>query len=111
MGLFDMFKGGASSAGIAHGELASALKAGACALIDVREPHEFAAGHVPGSHNMPLSRFDAARLPGDRAVVLICRSGARSASALARARACGRRDVRHYRGGVIGWSREGGELV
>ena len=80
-------------------------------LIDVREPDEFKSGHVPGSQNMPLSRFDPAKLPSDRPVALICRSGARSASALARARASGRNDVRHYRGGVIGWSREGGEIV
>jgi rhodanese-related sulfurtransferase len=111
MGLFDIFKGGASNDEIAYADLVAALEANACSLIDVREPHEFEAGRVPGSQNMPLSRFDAARLPTDRAVVLICRSGARSAGALARARASGRNDVRHYRGGVIGWSREGGELV
>ncbi len=93
MGLFDMFKGGAASPAdeIAHDDLAAALEANSCVLIDVREPHEFKSGCVPGSQNMPLSRFDAARLPKDRMVVLICRSGARSGSALARPRAVGTR--------------------
>ena len=111
MGLFDIFKGGASADEIAHDDLVTALETNACVLVDVREPNEFQSGRVPGSQNMPLSRFDAGRLPNDRTVVLICRSGARSAGALARARASGRNDVRHYRGGVIGWTREGGELV
>jgi rhodanese-related sulfurtransferase len=113
MGLFDLFRGSGPSSDdeIPHDELAAALQAKTCALIDVREPHEFAAGRVPGSQNLPMSRFDAARLPKDRPVVLICRSGARSASALIRARASGHADVRHYRGGVMGWARSGGKLV
>ena len=43
---------------IAHDELAAALKSEACVLVDVREPHEFSAGHIAGAINMPLSRFD-----------------------------------------------------
>jgi rhodanese-related sulfurtransferase len=113
MGLFDFLRGGGLSTAdeIPHAELAEALQGKALVLVDVREPGEFAAGHVPGSSNMPLSRFDAARLPKDMAVVLICRTGGRSASALSRARAQGRPDIRHYRGGVMGWARAGGKLV
>jgi rhodanese-related sulfurtransferase len=96
---------------VAHDELVEAIKAKSCALIDVREPHEFHAGHVPGSVNMPLSRFDPEHLPAGKPIVLICRSGTRSASALARTRAAGRGDARHYVGGVLGWQRAGGELV
>ena len=111
MGLFDMFKGGGGADEAPHDELVAALKENSCALIDVREPHEFAAGRVPGSHNLPLSRFDVAQLPKDRPVVLICRSGMRSGQALAKARAAGRSDIRHYRGGVMGWTGAGGKLV
>ena len=110
MGLLNLFKGRASDE-ISFEELAAALAAGAVRLIDVREPAEFAAGHVEGARNMPLSRFDPATLPADRPLALICRSGGRSAQALARARACGRSDARHYRGGVVGWARRGGRLV
>ena len=96
---------------VPHDDLVEAVKARTCALIDVREPHEFHAGHVPGSVNMPLSRFNPEHLPAGKPIVLICRSGTRSASALARARAAGRGDARHYIGGVVGWQRSGGELV
>jgi len=50
-------------------------------------------------------------LPDGKPVVLICRSGVRSATAMQRARAAGVAEIRHYRGGVIGWANEGGELV
>ena len=101
---------GANREEIGHDELAEALQSKSCMLVDVREAHEFLAGHVPGSVNHPLSGFDPQRLPADEPVVLICGSGKRSASALARARAAGLTAVRHYPGGVIGWRREGGQL-
>jgi rhodanese-related sulfurtransferase len=96
---------------IAHEELAAALRSDACVLVDVREPQEFSAGHIAGAINMPLSSFDSSRLPDGKAVVLVCRSGARSASALSRTRAAGHGNIRHYRHGVIGWTNAGGALV
>jgi len=111
MGLFDMFKGGGSTDEISHDDLVGALQAKSVALVDVREPGEYAAGHVEGAVNFPLSGFDAKRLPKGKPVVLICRSGARSAQALAKARGAGLSDIRHYRGGCMGWSSAGGKLV
>ena len=114
MGLFDMFiRGGGdpSADEIAHDEMVSALESRSLTLVDVREPHEFTRGHVPGAHNMPMSRFDPKRLPHGKPVVLICHSGVRSASALARARAAGHANVRHYRGGMMSWHRAGGAIV
>jgi rhodanese-related sulfurtransferase len=103
-------RAGADPGEIAHEEIAEALKSKSCILVDVREPHEFSAGHVPGSVNHPLSRFDPHRLPAGEPVVLICGSGKRSATALSRARDAGLTDVRHYPGGVMGWRREGGQF-
>ncbi len=102
--------GGASATAVDYDETRRALEKGECALIDVREPGEFAAGHVAGSKNMPLSRFDPTKLPADRRVILICLSGARSATAVRQAHAAGRGDVAHYSGGVAGWRRNGGAL-
>jgi rhodanese-related sulfurtransferase len=92
------------------GEFEQAVIADACTVIDVREPHEFAAGHIPDALNMPMSRFDPQELPQGKPVVLVCQSGARSRNALNKARAIGRADVKHYAGGTSGWRSSGGEI-
>jgi rhodanese-related sulfurtransferase len=104
-------RGGANDDEITYGALVKALDDAAVALVDVREPHEFEAGHVEGSELLPLSAFDPERLPRDKPVVLICRSGNRSMTALRAARAAGFEDIWHYKGGALGWEREGGALV
>ena len=93
------------------GELEAAIETGAWTVVDVREPHEFAVGHIPGSINMPLSSFDAKKLPQGKPVVLSCQAGGRSRNALNQARAAGRNDVRHYPGGMNGWRMRGGDVT
>jgi rhodanese-related sulfurtransferase len=88
-----------------------AVGAGVWTVVDVREPHEFAAGHIPNALNLPLSRFDPLELPEGKPVVLICQAGGRSKNALSRARAIGRGDVRHYAGGMNGWRMRGGDVT
>jgi len=92
------------------GEFEQAVLADACTVIDVREPQEFAAGHIPNALNMPMSRFDPRELPLGKPVVLVCQSGGRSRNALNKARAVGRADVKHYAGGTTGWRSAGGEI-
>jgi len=48
-------------------------------VVDVREPFEFDAGHIPGAHLMPLSSFDPRALPdlGGRSLLLHCAMGIR----------------------------------
>jgi rhodanese-related sulfurtransferase len=104
-------RGGANDDEITYSALVKALGDGAVALVDVRERYEFDAGHVSGSELLPLSAFDPERLPRDKPIVLICRSGNRSMTALTRARAAGFTEIWHYKGGVLGWAREGGELI
>jgi phage shock protein E len=56
------------------------------ALVDVRTPAEFDAGHLPGAINIPVAELDARAHeigPVDRPVVTYCRSGVRSARAAA----------------------------
>ncbi len=86
------------------------VRTGEAAIVDVREAHEFAQGHVEGARNLPLSRFDPSALP-QGPVVLMCLSGARSAQALQIARAAGREDVRNYRESLHGWRARGGRVV
>lgn len=78
------------------------LADGSITLVDVREPHEFMAGHIPGSVSMPLSSFDPEALPQGR-VVFSCASGIRSVRAAEFAQASGRDLREHYKGGFKDW--------
>lgn len=66
------------------------------ALLDVRSPEEFRAGHLSGARNIPVQEL-AARAgevgPPDQAVVVYCMSGMRSASAEQILRRAGFRQV------------------
>ena len=64
----------------AHG-LADQLGDQRVKVIDVREPMEYAAGHIAGSLNVPLSRLSQADLP-EGPLVLVCQSGNRSSQGL-----------------------------
>lgn len=80
-------------------------------IIDVREPNEYAAGHIPGAVNKPLSRFSPeADLPRGEPIVLVCQAGGRSAKALKLAQDAGFEDIRHYAPGTGGWRTRGGAL-
>ncbi len=76
-------------------------------LIDVREADEFAAGHVPGAVNIPLSQLDARleELPGE-AFDVICQAGGRSARAVQALEARGY-DATNVEGGTGEWIAEG----
>ncbi|TML27266.1 MAG: adenylyltransferase/sulfurtransferase MoeZ [Actinobacteria bacterium] len=78
-------------------------------LVDVREPAEYEIVSIPGSRLVPkgeiLSGNALASLPQDRQIVLYCKSGVRSAEALAAVKAAGFRDAVHVQGGVVSWVR------
>ena len=65
-------------------DLKTALDEGAD-VLDVREPEEYAAGHVPGARLVPLGTVPTvvADLPADRPVYVVCQAGGRSAQAAA----------------------------
>jgi molybdopterin/thiamine biosynthesis adenylyltransferase/rhodanese-related sulfurtransferase len=79
-------------------------------LIDVREPHEYEIVRIPGSVLIPKDRILSgaafAELPQDKPLVLHCKSGARSAEALAALHQAGFKDAVHVGGGVLAWARE-----
>jgi rhodanese-related sulfurtransferase len=84
-------------------EVKQGLADGSILLVDVREPHEFAAGHIPGSVSYPLSTFDPTSLPEGRRIVFSCAAGIRSARAAEFAQAMGRDIAEHYKGGFKDW--------
>jgi rhodanese-related sulfurtransferase len=110
-GLFSKLAGGGDALPvIAHDDFAKAVQDKSCAIVDVREPHEYAAGHVPGAINLPLSRFSPSDLPKGGPVVLICQAGGRSAKALRAALDAGCKEICHYAGGTGGWRNGGGAV-
>ncbi len=76
-------------------------------LIDIREPAEYAGGHLPGAVNIPLAGLKPTPALSSAPVVLVCASGSRSAQAAALLLETGHSDVAHLLGGTIGWMREG----
>lgn len=77
-------------------------------VVDVREPREFRQGHVPGARNLPLAELFAGpcELPRDRPIVLVCRSGRRSARAAALLTSQGYTDPLVLAGGMLAWEAE-----
>ncbi|MBA4162000.1 MAG: sulfurtransferase [Novosphingobium sp.] len=90
-------------------QLDSMLQQGRAMVVDVREPDEFAAGHIPGAINMPLSGFRASQLPdpGDKLLVLNCAAGRRSALALDKCAAAQAAIDTHLAGGFGAWRAAG----
>ena len=80
------------------------------ALIDVREPGEYEIVRIPGATLIPKDRILSgealAELPQDKPLVLHCKSGARSAEALAALHKAGFRDAVHVGGGVLAWAKQ-----
>ena len=90
-------------------EVKQGLEDGSIVLVDVREPHEFAAGHIPNSVSHPLSRFDPSALPIEegKRIVFSCAAGMRSVRAIEFAQAAGLDLNEHYKGGFKEWSSAG----
>ena len=78
-------------------------------LVDVREPNEYAELHAEGARLLPLSELESrfGELPKDRPLVMICRSGARSARAGEYLLERGYGDVANLAGGTLAWAEAG----
>lgn len=79
-------------------------------LLDVREPQEWQAGHAPGAVHVPLGLLTPESVPGEGPVVVVCRSGNRSAYATAALLSVGRAAVNMV-GGMQAWSGAGHPVV
>lgn len=90
-------------------EVKQGLADGSMLLIDVREPDEYAAGHIPGAVSFPLSTFDAHALPAadEQQIVFSCNSGGRTLRAIAAAQAAGVDLNTHYKGSYKDWVAHG----
>lgn len=93
--------------------LQAMLAANNVMLVDVREPGEFAAGHIAGAVNHPLSTFDPAALevPAGKTVVLQCAGGKRSGMALDKCASAQAAIDTHLAGGIGAWAAAGLPVV
>ena len=80
------------------------------ALIDVREPVEWDINHITGAKLVPKSTIESgdglAKLPQDGIAVLYCKTGVRSAEALAAVKKAGFSDAKHLQGGIVAWAKQ-----
>jgi rhodanese-related sulfurtransferase len=88
--------------------VAELLREGEVQLVDVREPYEREAGHIPSSRHVPLADLTAAAPTIEHAlpVVFICRVGARSSMAAWSFARAGY-DAHNLEGGMVGWTAAG----
>lgn len=79
-------------------------QAAGAVVVDVRNPGEYRAGHVPGARSAPLPNLSLAlaELPKDQPVHVICQSGGRSAQATSLLRDLGY-DAHSVSGGTAAW--------
>lgn len=78
-------------------------------IVDVREPAEYAAGHVPGAINVPLGTVGTwgEGRPKDEPLLIICQSGRRSLKASQELAARGFTRVTNVEGGFRAWKERG----
>jgi hydroxyacylglutathione hydrolase len=78
-------------------------------LVDVREPDEWADGHIPGAIHIPLGELAqrSDELIKEMPVVVLCRSGVRSLTGADELIAHGFTDVASFNGGMLAWARAG----
>ena len=93
---------------ISAAELSERIKSNHVVLVDVREPHELQISALPDAVNIPLGTL-AARLPeldSAEEMVILCKSGTRSARALELLVSAGFKKVKNLKGGINAWAQE-----
>lgn len=81
-------------------------------VVDIRQPAEVAGGTVPGAEVMPMHTIPLRiqEINQDKPVVLVCRSGARSAQACLFLTQNGFENILNLRGGMMGWAGSGQQI-
>jgi rhodanese-related sulfurtransferase len=84
-------------------------------LVDVREPHEFAEGYIPGGKLVPLGKIQTMQVEDledlkEEEVIVYCRSGRRSMMACMVLDQLGFKDTVNVEGGILDWQDKYGVL-
>jgi len=78
-------------------------------VLDVREPSEYAEGHIPGVALIPMGQVPDRlnEIPKDQTVIVTCRSGNRSSQITEYLRGQGYTNVHNMEGGILSWQKAG----
>lgn len=78
-------------------------------VVDVREPREYNQGHIAEARLVPLPKIlaEEVKLPADKQIVLVCRSGRRSRRAASALQHIGCMNVQILQGGMLAWASAG----
>jgi rhodanese-related sulfurtransferase len=104
--LWPSLRRGAPAGGVGTAEAVQLINRERAVLIDVREPAEFAAGHLPNAKNIPLATLEAStQLPKNKAlpIVVVCNRGAHGSRAVVMLRKMGHENARTLSGGLAAW--------
>lgn len=90
---------------MATDEALSLWQANEAVIIDVRTLKEYQEGHIPDVPLIPLNQLESRldEVPKDRKVLLICRSGRRSAQGTSLLQSKGFEQVENIEGGMLAW--------
>jgi rhodanese-related sulfurtransferase len=84
-------------------------------ILDIREANEYKAGHIPNSKHLPLAELDSglkqAKIDSNKPIILVCLSGNRSNTALAKLKKAGCKEVACLDGGISAWNQAGMPLI
>jgi rhodanese-related sulfurtransferase len=84
-------------------------------ILDIREANEYKAGHIPNSKHLPFSELDSglkqAKIDSNKPIILVCLSGNRANTALAKLKKAGCKDVVCMEGGISAWNQAGMPLI
>lgn len=85
------------------------MDGGNAQIVDVREPKEYAGGHIPGALLIPVDQVlkRGSELRKDGPIIFVCQVGARSALAAEMAAALGHQEIYNLEGGTEAWIKQG----
>ncbi len=108
MGFIKNLFGGTSALSVEEVQAKLGDKKNGPLIVDVRQPDEHREGVINGARLIPLDKLSAQmdKLPKDRQIICVCRSGARSGSAARKLSSAGY-DALNMRGGMMAWQRAG----
>jgi rhodanese-related sulfurtransferase len=95
---------------ISSAQLQARMQAHTIRVLDVREEHEFAASHIPGSERVSMFEI-ASRIDAKEPVAIFCETGHRSAFLLRQLRERGHNNVLSVHGGWLDWKAQGRPLA